>query len=99
MFDLLDSSVLGGPVGNLAAVGGQQQTAAHSVHAGNNAAGAGLGAGRVLKHALLQPQETGRRPLRIREDGQGRVIVPGLSEVCSPCALSAEAVTMTPAME
>ncbi|GFH25606.1 kinesin motor domain-containing protein, partial [Haematococcus lacustris] len=34
-----------------------------------------------LRHALLQPREPARPVLRIREDPQGRVVIPRLSEV------------------
>ena len=38
--------------------------------------------GNNLRHQLLQPQDGGgRRVLRIREDGRGRILIPGLSEV------------------
>jgi hypothetical protein len=77
VFDLLDPTGAGN---SAAALSSQQQPVAAG--GGGHGGGAGLGGGRILKHALLQPHESGRRALRIREDGGGRVIIPGLSEVC-----------------
>jgi hypothetical protein len=85
VYDLLDPSILGS---STAAAGSQQQSSAQVAGVGGYAAGQGAGGGRILKHALLQPQESGRRALRIREDGQGRVIIPGLTEVCRLCLLA-----------